>query len=331
MPNRLNQLGDGLLANPLFQIGQGILANSGPSFRPVNPWRGVNQGLLASAQARAYREEQLRKQMEMQQAQAFMQAQMDNYLHGQGIAERKQSLDERAQDLAEENFNAGVGGSEDPSAVREFEYWLSLSPEDRQAYLRLKRAQQWLDIGNRRVLPNPTDPGGAPLAEIPIGISPDAEPNLRQAQAEASAYGQERGKSRGEAEQTVQAQFDSMDDLETQIEQFRKAPGFSDLYGKVDQYRPDLFMSSDALDAEARRKKLISTLSLAARAQLKGQGEITKDEQQMLREAQTTLEDRSISDKAALEAVDLLLEQLQKRRERLKTKASDWQIEYLED
>lgn len=80
MPNSLNNFATGLLENPLFQIGQGILANSGPSLRPVNPWRGVNQGLLASAQARAYREEQLRKQMEMQQAQAFRQAQMDNML-----------------------------------------------------------------------------------------------------------------------------------------------------------------------------------------------------------------------------------------------------------
>lgn len=324
MPNALNNFATGLLENPLFQIGQGILANSGPSLRPVNPWKGVNQGLLASAQARAYREEQLRKQMEMQQAQALRQAQMENYLHGQGIAERKQNL-------AEEKFNAGFGGSDDPSPVREYKFWKGLSPEERQAYLRVKRAQQWLNVGDAQVAPDPTNPGASPVAEIPIGISPDAEPNLRQAQAEASALGQERGRSRGEAEQTVQAQFDSMDDLETQILQFREAPGFSDLYGKVDQYRPDLLMSPDALDAEARRKKLISTLSLAARSQLEGQGEITADEQKMLREAQTVLEDRSISDKAALEAVDLLLEQLKKRRERLKIKASGWQIQYLED
>lgn len=101
MPNRLNQLGDGLLANPIFQIGQGILANSGPSFRPVNPWRGVNQGLLASAQARAYREEQLRKQMEMQQAQAFMQAKMDNMLADNDLGRERLAF-EREQWNAEQ-------------------------------------------------------------------------------------------------------------------------------------------------------------------------------------------------------------------------------------
>lgn len=84
-----------LLADPFLNVGLGLLSQSGPSLTPVNPWAGVQRGLLASAQARAFQQEALQRQMEMEQAQALRQAQMKNYLHEQGIAERAQSLDEK--------------------------------------------------------------------------------------------------------------------------------------------------------------------------------------------------------------------------------------------
>jgi len=97
-----------LLADPFLNVGLGLLSQSGPSLTPVNPWSGVQRGLLASAKARAFQQEALQRQMEMEQAQALRQAQMDNYLHGQGIAERAQSLDE-AEFEYESNRPPGYG------------------------------------------------------------------------------------------------------------------------------------------------------------------------------------------------------------------------------
>lgn len=53
-----------LLTNPFFQVGMGLLANSGPSLTPVNPWQGVQQGLLNARNAQIDEQELARKKQE---------------------------------------------------------------------------------------------------------------------------------------------------------------------------------------------------------------------------------------------------------------------------
>lgn len=50
-------------------------------------------------------------------------------------------------------------GPEQPSTVREWEYFNALSPEDRERYLSMKRAQQNIDIGGSVVQPSMGTPG----------------------------------------------------------------------------------------------------------------------------------------------------------------------------
>ncbi len=50
-------------------------------------------------------------------------------------------------------------GPEQPSTVREWEYFNTLSPEDRERYLSMKRAQQNIDIGGSVVQPSMGVPG----------------------------------------------------------------------------------------------------------------------------------------------------------------------------
>lgn len=53
----------------------------------------------------------------------------------------------------------GASDAEAPSNVREWEYYNSLSPEQQQQYLGMKRADKFLDMGTHFAQPNPAVPG----------------------------------------------------------------------------------------------------------------------------------------------------------------------------
>ena len=50
---------------------------------------------------------------------------------------------------------------DDPSAVREWEYYKRLTPDERLQFLTLKRAEKYLDAGRYFYQPNPAEPGKA--------------------------------------------------------------------------------------------------------------------------------------------------------------------------
>lgn len=52
------------------------------------------------------------------------------------------------------------GGDTAPANVREWEHFNALSPDDQAAYLRMKRANPYLDTGTGYVMPDPINPGG---------------------------------------------------------------------------------------------------------------------------------------------------------------------------
>lgn len=323
-----------LLADPFLNVGLGLLSQSGPSLTPVNPWSGVQRGLLASAQARAFQQEALQRQMEMEQAQAFRQTQMDNYLHGQKMSEKAQGVAERAQDLAEEKFKAGVGGPEDPSAVREWIFFNSLSAENKKAYLSLKRAQQWLDVGNAQVAPDPTNPGGAPVASIAIEPSPDNDPKLRGDIAAATARGAIEGEKEATADETLQ-------DKQNIISAGREVlndPAFDSIFGAVEGRSGALPLTTiegtDYLetwqakeDAIKRVQNFVKRLGISAREKMQGSGQISDYEARMLLEAETLLsQPRTLSDKAARDELEKILANLEAGYEKYKTKYSGQDI-----
>lgn len=59
-----------------------------------------------------------------------------------------------------------------PSNVREWQYFSSLSPEEQQQYLTMKRANQMVDLGDRTVVADPMAPGQA-RGTYQQGIKPD--------------------------------------------------------------------------------------------------------------------------------------------------------------
>ena len=60
---------------------------------------------------------------------------------------------------------------EAPSSVREYEYYNSLDDKGKQAYIGVKRAQQWKDTGTEFVLPNAANPAGPVSAAIPKDVA----------------------------------------------------------------------------------------------------------------------------------------------------------------
>lgn len=100
-----------------------------------------------------------------------------------------------AKTLASVLTKSGTGAAS-PAAVREFEFYQSLNPEQQQQFLMVKRATQNLNLGDRIVTLNPRTPGGTPLGRRDIGVSPDAQPEVRGQQAEQSAVGTGRGQAK---------------------------------------------------------------------------------------------------------------------------------------
>jgi hypothetical protein len=64
----------------------------------------------------------------------------------------------------------GGSGGEMPSNIREWEYFNKLPPEKQAAYIRMKRANQFLDTGTEFTQPNPVDPN-APPRVIPKNLA----------------------------------------------------------------------------------------------------------------------------------------------------------------
>lgn len=84
-----------------------------------------------------------------------------------------------------QNLTSGRAAAQDPAAVREYEYMQTLTPEQRQQFLLAKRANPAINLGDRAVITDPTNPAAAPIAEFQRGVSPDAQPELRGQQTAA--------------------------------------------------------------------------------------------------------------------------------------------------
>ena len=167
---------DGLLdsvQNPLFLGGVGLMSNGG---------EGLQRGLLAG--------NQFTQQKKRSQAAQSGLAAMTGLSEGEREAlasDPESAISYIARMAAERNSpNAGLekryklaqinklerepAGGELPSNVREYQYYNSLSPNQKQQYLIMKRANPYLDLGTSFNQPNPVDPS-APGRSIPKDVA----------------------------------------------------------------------------------------------------------------------------------------------------------------
>lgn len=109
---------------------------------------------------------------------------MNRMIWGQALkAETGQDLTANQRDFmfAQENpeyakFLEGSGNTNDPSSVAEFKYFNALPKDQQQKFLTMKRATKTIDLGGSVITPDPTNPAGAPIKQIPKTLPPERTP-----------------------------------------------------------------------------------------------------------------------------------------------------------
>ena len=188
-----------------------------------------------------------------------------------------------------------------PSNVQEWQYFNSLSPEDQQRFLAMKRSGQMFDVGG---VPNVLTPSGS---TTPLATPEDVARNRGQ-QAAATAA----GTAAGEAQAAAPGKVASIDDALTAVQGIKDDPAIKNSYGVVAGRAPTL--RQDTQDFEAKRDQVVEAISLAERGELKGTGPITDFEQKMLRSAKTILQNKLIGPELAQAEVNRVYEWLSAKR-----------------
>lgn len=86
-----------------------------------------------------------------------------------------------------------INKSDMPSNVREWQYYNSLSPEQQEQYLTMKRSNQVINLGDRSVVPSQTNPAGPAQATFEQGITPDNLPENVREREKAAIEGRKEG------------------------------------------------------------------------------------------------------------------------------------------
>lgn len=90
-----------------------------------------------------------------------------------------------------------------PSNVKEWQYYNSLTPEQQQEYLVMKRANPAINLGGTQMIPNPVNPAGPAMAEYEVTPKPEEMPDFKREQAQATTEGAAAGESTANANTTI--------------------------------------------------------------------------------------------------------------------------------
>ncbi len=118
-----------------------------------------------------------------------------------------------------------ASGSEtvDPSAVREFEFFQSLQPEEKENFLKVKRAQQILNLGGTQQVLSPLGGAGE---EFEVTPKPEQMPEFRGEQAESTALGAARGAAKIELAD-LESIKPKLDNVVTKLSELSKTATYS--------------------------------------------------------------------------------------------------------
>lgn len=179
-----------------------------------------------------------------------------------------------------------ASGGEQPSNVREWQYYQSLSPEQRQQYLTMKRAEKWLDTGTEFTSPVPGNPTAPPRA-IPKNVAEEQ----RQKQ-----FGEAGGKAAADLPRALAAG----DRMLEQIQGVLNDPNLQNVTGWQGFFPT---FNPRNVDTEERIAQLGGGAFLQAFESLKGGGQITEIEGKKATDALARLTNLRQSDSGFLQAL----------------------------
>ncbi len=120
-----------------------------------------------------------------------------------------------------------IGGDGLPSSVREWQYYNSLSPEQKKEWLNNKRAGSNVDLGGSVIR---LDAGGNPAATYDKTLAPADRPENAFAKSEAAAAGTAVGGSQGDAQAkltVMQAQLPRLNQVVTKLSRLGKTATYT--------------------------------------------------------------------------------------------------------
>lgn len=294
--------------NLLLNVGLGLLSQ-GPSRLPVNPWRGVTQGILATqgqrtAQAqeaqRAEQErraaEQFKLQQQIQQQQLYQAhiknaqdaATREHIARGdyksaypelyaqQQFAAGKDTANIREYEYAKNDpafkqFIAQTGGGTDQHKdILRFRAYQKMSPEEKREFMMVQRAAPWLNQGSAYVQPGQVDPNET-TGIVTKDLAPENLPETRKAQASATAV----GTASGTAKAAIPAQSRKIVQIRKQVAELKNHPGKGDAVGSAIKAYTPAMPGGDKADFLKRKEQIEGGAFLAARQELKGGGSIS--------------------------------------------------------
>lgn len=196
-----------------------------------------------------------------------------------GIDPNTITTPEQVQQLGDQlGALGGVGASSlkpptTPAEIQEFEYYQSLSPQDKATYLQVKRNSQPFGLFD-------SAGGQVKLNKVTGELVPVTTAEQEGEGRGVRAAGEASGKALGEARATAQIDLPRVENNANQaivaIEELKEAPGLKGIFGV--QGRFPNFPGSAASDAQARLEQIQGKTFLEAFNTLKGGGAITETE-----------------------------------------------------
>lgn len=167
--------------NALMGFGAGMLSGDpGAAMRYAMQGAGIDRQVASDMQKQAQAEQERNATMEWVKANAPQFATLPPAM----------AFEAAMKQMAQ----AQSGATAAPANVREWEYFTTLAPEQQDQYLRMKRANPYLDLGTGFGQPDPTNPGALAGPVIPKDV---------QGEAQLKAAGGVLGAN--EADKTIQA------------------------------------------------------------------------------------------------------------------------------
>jgi hypothetical protein len=131
--------------NTLAGLGAGLLNGQ--------PGAGVQAGLQADSAYAVQQQAESEREANLNQTQKWLR---DNYPQFANLPAAEGWQAAMAEMTAK---RSAAMGSQDPASIREWQTFNALTPEQQQLYLRMKRANPYLDVGTGFVQPDPVNPG----------------------------------------------------------------------------------------------------------------------------------------------------------------------------
>lgn len=164
-----------------------------------------------------------------------------------------------------------------PANIQEWQIFQSMNPEQQAAYINMKRANPYLNIGGAMVQPNPVAPGQV-MGAIEKTLPPEQTPEVKAAQASAAAVGKAQGESAAQAQidlPKIEAEAEYSLKL---IDDMLKDPGLSGVVGVPSVQGLLRLPGTPEAGFRARLGQLQGKQFLQAFETLKGGGQITQVE-----------------------------------------------------